>query len=276
MIAVNVMVALQQYREHVKEAVRAGADAVICGAGLPVDLPELVEAGKAKIAPIVSSRRAAALLLKTWDKKYGRTADFIVTEGPEAGGHLGFSREQLDDISKIRFEEELTGIMEEKKKYEEKYGKQIPVFAAGGIWDASDAKRIEALGADGVHAATRFVATKECDASSGYKKAYVNAKETDVKTIKSPVGMPGRAIHCSFLEKVKAGIKQPKACPFNCIKTCDISRSPYCIVTALYNAFNGNFENGYAFAGSNAWRANKITSVRETITELMNEWKAKL
>ena len=120
MIAVNVMVALQQYREHVKEAVRAGADAVICGAGLPVDLPELVEAGKAKIAPIVSSRRAAALLLKTWDKKYGRTADFIVTEGPEAGGHLGFSREQLDDISKIRFEEELTGIVEEKKKYEEK------------------------------------------------------------------------------------------------------------------------------------------------------------
>ena len=88
--------------------------------------------------------------------------------------------------------------------------------------------------------------------------------------------MPGRAIHCSFLEKVKAGIKQPKACPFNCIKTCDISRSPYCIVTALYNAYKGNFENGYAFAGSNAWRANKITSVRETITELMNEWKAKL
>ena len=131
MIAVNVMVALQQYREHVKEAVRAGADAVICGAGLPVDLPELVEAGKAKIAPIVSSRRAA-LLLKTWDKKYGRTADFIVTEGPEAGGHLGFSREQLDDISKIRFEEELTGIMEEKKKYEEKYGKQIPVLQQAG------------------------------------------------------------------------------------------------------------------------------------------------
>ena len=183
MIAVNVMVALQQYREHVKEAVRAGADAVICGAGLPVDLPELVEAGKAKIAPIVSSRRAAALLLKIWDKKYGRTADFIVAEGPEAGGHLGFSREQLDDISKIRFEEELTGIVEEKKKYEEKYGKQIPVFAAGGIWDASDAKWIEALGADGVQAATRFVATKECDASLGYKKAYVNAKETDVKII---------------------------------------------------------------------------------------------
>ena len=219
MIAVNVMVALQQYREHVKEAVRAGADAVICGAGLPVDLPELAEAGKAKIAPIVSSRRAAALLLKTWDKKYGRTADFIVTEGPEAGGHLGFSREQLDDISKIRFEEELTGIMEEKKKYEEKYGKQIPVFAAGGIWDASDAKRIEALGADGVQAATRFVATKECDASSGYKKAYVNAKETDVKIIKSPVGMPGRALNNAFIQKTERAPESVERC-YHCIKNC--------------------------------------------------------
>ena len=130
MVAVNVMVALQQYREHVKEAVRVGADAVICGAGLPIDLPELVEAGKAKIAPIVSSRRAVSLILKTWDKKYGRTADFIVAEGPEAGGHLGFSREQLEDIPKIRFAEELTAIMEEKKQYEEKYHKQIPVFVS--------------------------------------------------------------------------------------------------------------------------------------------------
>ena len=113
-------------------------------------------------------------------------------------------------------------------------------------------------------------------ACGGQKAADAQAEAKDIEIIKSPVGMPGRAIHCSFLEKVKAGIKQPKACPFNCIKTCDISRSPYCIVTALYNAFKGNFENGYAFAGSNAWRANKITSVRETITELMNEWKAKL
>lgn len=267
MIAVNVMVALQQYREHVKEAVRAGADAVICGAGLPVDLPELVEAGKAKIAPIVSSRRAAALLLKTWDKKYGRTADFIVTEGPEAGGHLGFSREQLDDISKIRFEEELTGIMEEKKKYEEKYGKQIPVFAAGGIWDASDAKRIEALGADGVQAATRFVATKECDASLGYKKAYVNAKETDVKIIKSPVGMPGRAIKNAFLKELEKGRQAVTHC-YQCLEHCDPVKIPYCITQALVNAARGDEDHALIFCGGNAWRAEKIETVEGVMRAL--------
>ena len=146
----------------------------------------------------------------------------------------------------------------------------------GGIYTGEDIKRMIDLGASGVQLGTRFVTTTECDASEAFKQTYIQAEEKDIEIIKSPVGMPGRAIHCSFLEKVKAGIKQPKACPFNCIKTCDISRSPYCIVTALYNAFKGNFENGYAFAGSNAWRANKITSVRETITELMNEWKAKL
>ena len=267
MIAVNVMVALQQYREHVKEAVRAGADAVICGAGLPVDLPELVEAGKAKIAPIVSSRRAAALLLKTWDKKYGRTADFIVAEGPEAGGHLGFSREQLDDISKIRFEEELTGIVEEKKKYEEKYGKQIPVFAAGGIWDASDAKRIEALGADGVQAATRFVATKECDASLGYKKAYVNAKETDVKIIKSPVGMPGRAIKNAFLKELEKGRQAVTHC-YQCLEHCDPAKIPYCITQALVNAARGDEDHALIFCGGNAWRAEKIETVEGVMRAL--------
>lgn len=275
MIAVNVMVALQQYSEHVKEAVRAGADAVICGAGLPVDLPELVEAGKAKIAPIVSSRRAAALLLKTWDKKYGRTADFIVTEGPEAGGHLGFSREQLDDISKIRFEEELTGIMEEKKKYEEKYGKQIPVFAAGGIWDASDAKRIEALGADGVQAATRFVATKECDASLGYKKAYVNAKETDVKIIKSPVGMPGRALNNAFIQKTERAPESVERC-YHCIKNCKPAQIPYCITQALIRAVHGDVENGLVFCGSNVGKIDRISTVREVIEDLMYEKEVKM
>lgn len=275
MIAVNVMVALQQYREHVKEAVCAGADAVICGAGLPVDLPELVEAGKAKIAPIVSSRRAAALLLKTWDKKYGRTADFIVAEGPEAGGHLGFSREQLDDIPKIRFGEELTAIIEEKKKYEEKYNRQIPVFAAGGIWDASDAKRIEELGADGVQAATRFVATKECDASLEYKKAYVDAKETDIKIIKSPVGMPGRALNNAFIQKTEQAAERVERC-YHCIKNCKPAQIPYCITQALIRAVHGDIENGLVFCGSNVGKIDRISTVREVIEDLMYEKEVKL
>lgn len=199
----------------------------------------------------------------------------MVLEGPKAGGHLGYKENQLED-QQFSLEELLPQVIEEVSHFEQKYDKKIPVIAAGGIYTGEDIKRMIDLGASGVQLGTRFVTTTECDASEAFKQTYIQAEEKDIEIIKSPVGMPGRAIHCSFLEKVKAGIKQPKVCPFNCIKTCDISRSPYCIVTALYNAFKGNFENGYAFAGSNAWRANKITSVRETITELMNEWKAKL
>ena len=171
------------------------------------------------------------------------------------------------------YDEVIRQIFAFKEEYEKRYRKKIPVIVAGGIFDRADIDHALELGADGVQIASRFVATEECDASEAYKQAYINAKDEDVQIIQSPVGMPGRAIHSHFLEKVKAGMKQPKVCPFNCIKTCDISRSPYCIVTALYNAFKGNFENGYAFAGSNAWRTTRIMSVKETISELINEWK---
>ena len=228
-----------------------------------------------KLVPIVSSARAVRIICEKWKNNYDYLPDAVVLEGPKAGGHLGYKENQLED-QHFSLEELLPQVVEEVSHFEQKYDKKIPVIAAGGIYTGEDIKRMIDLGASGVQLGTRFVTTTECDASEAFKQTYIQAEEKDIEIIKSPVGMPGRAIHCSFLEKVKAGIKQPKACPFNCIKTCDISRSPYCIVTALYNAFKGNFENGYAFAGSNAWRANKITSVRETITELMNEWKAKL
>ena len=151
-------------------------------------------------------------------------------------------------------------MVQEVAFFEEKYNKRIPVIAAGGIYTGEDIKRMMDLGASGVQLGTRFVATDECDASDAFKESYVQAEEADIEIIKSPVGMPGRAIRSSFLDKVKSGLKQPKSCPFNCIKTCDISRSPYCIVTALYNAFRGKPDQGYAFAGSNAWRSEEHTS----------------
>ena len=271
----NIMVAMNHYETYVRKAVETGADFIVSGAGLPLELPAMVSDTDIAIAPIVSGVRATALILKYWEKKYHRYPDFIVIEGPEAGGHLGFSREQLDDISKIRFEEELTGIMEEKKKYEEKYGKQIPVFAAGGIWDASDAKRIEALGADGVQAATRFVATKECDASSGYKKAYVNAKETDVKIIKSPVGMPGRALNNAFIQKTERAPESVERC-YHCIKNCKPAQIPYCITQALIRAVHGDVENGLVFCGSNVGKIDRISTVREVIEDLMYEKEVKM
>ena len=272
-IGVNVMVALSDFAELVKTSIAEKVDIIFSGAGLPLDLPSFLKKDSVtKLVPIVSSARAVRIICEKWKNNYDYLPDAVVLEGPKAGGHLGYKENQLED-QHFSLEELLPQVVEEVSHFEQKYDKKIPVIAAGGIYTGEDIKRMIDLGASGVQLGTRFVTTTECDASEAFKQTYIQAEEKDIEIIKSPVG---RAIHCSFLEKVKAGIKQPKACPFNCIKTCDISRSPYCIVTALYNAFKGNFENGYAFAGSNAWRANKITSVRETITELMNEWKAKL
>ena len=191
LVAVNIMVALKHYEEHVRESVKAGADVIISGAGLPMDLPKLVsEESGTKIAPIVSSRRAANLILKMWAHRYDRTADFIVIEGPKAGGHLGFSREQLADINALNFDEEICRIIECKKEYEEKFDRKIPVIVAGGVFDRADIDHVMGLGADGVQIASRFVATEECDASDAYKRAYIEAEESDIQIVQSPVGMP--------------------------------------------------------------------------------------
>lgn len=268
MVAVNVMVALQQYKEHVQAAVAAGADAIICGAGLPMDLPALVKEGAAKIAPIVSSKKAASLILRSWDKKYKRVPDFIVVEGPKAGGHLGFKEEQLADISQIHFEQELKDILAEKAVFEKKYQKKIFVFAAGGIWDAKDAKRVKEIGADGVQAATRFVTTEECDASNLYKMAYLHAKKEDIKIIKSPVGMPGRALNNAFIAKTTSEPEKIDRC-YRCIKNCNPAKIPYCITKALIAAVKGDIEHGLIFCGSNVERGKKIETVHEVIEDMM-------
>ena len=170
LVGVNIMVALKHYEQHVKEAVAAGADVIISGAGLPTNLPSLVKENcGTKIAPIVSSVRAAALILKMWAHKYERTADFLVIEGPKAGGHLGFSPEQLDHIDELDYDSEIRKIVECKKEYEEKFNRKIPVIVAGGIFDKKDIDHAMSLGADGVQIASRFVATEECDASPAYK-----------------------------------------------------------------------------------------------------------
>ena len=268
MIGVNIMVALKHYKEHVKAAVAAGADVIISGAGLPMELPELVpKTCRTKIAPIVSSRRAANLILKMWAHRYKRTADFIVVEGPEAGGHLGFSRDQLAHREELDFEQEIRDIIACKKEYEEKFGQEIPVIVAGGIFDRKDIDRAIELGADGVQIASRFVATRECDADEKYKQAYVNAKEEDVQIIQSPVGMPGRAIRNHFMEIVENGRIPVKKC-YNCLEKCNPAQVPYCITKALIDAVKGDVENGLMFCGANVGRIDKITTVHELMREL--------
>ena len=272
-IGVNIMVALSDFAELVKTSIAEKVDVIFSGAGLPLDLPSFLKKDSVtKLVPIVYSSRATRIICEKWKNNYDYLPDAIVLEGPKAGGHLGYKENQLED-SHYSLEELLPLVVSEVQVFEQKYNTHIPVIAAGGIYTGEDIKRMMDLGASGVQLGTRFVTTEECDASLAFKESYIQARQEDIEIIKSPVGMPGRAIHSHFLDKVKEGLKRPKVCPFNCIKTCDISRSPYCIVTALYQAFQGNFENGYAFAGSNAWRAERISTVKETIQELMNGWK---
>jgi len=203
---------------------------------------------------------------------YNYLPDAVIVEGPKAGGHLGFKEEQIAD-NNYSLEQLVPEIAIELRSFEEKHSRAIPLIAAGGIYTGEDISKIMKMGASGVQMATRFVTTYECDASQGFKQAYIDAREKDIEIIKSPVGMPGRAIFSNFIQKVKDGKKQPLKCPFKCIKTCDISSSPYCIIIALINALRGNFENGFAFAGSNAFRAEKMTSVKEVFQSLLKEYR---
>ena len=269
LVGVKVMTALKHYADHVREAAAAGADVIICGAGLPTDLPALIQdPRKTKIAPIVSSARAAQLILKLWDHHYHRTADFLVVEGPLAGGHLGFSREQLEHLEEYDFDEELRKIMACKREYEEKYGTAIPVIAAGGIFDRGDVTHALSLGVDGVQIASRFVATEECDASPAYKQAYIQAKEEDIAIIQSPVGMPGRALRNAFIRRVEE-TKDPIRKCYNCLKKCNPAEVPYCITKALIDAVQGDVDNGLIFCGANIGRIREMTTVHDLIKELI-------
>lgn len=267
-IGYNVMTALSEHAAHVKAAVKAGADIIISGAGLPVDLPALTQGSRTRIAPIVSTDKSANVILKYWDRKYKRTADLVVIEGPEAGGHLGFRREEIEDYSRAAYAEEIRKIIKTVQKYAQKYNTEIPVVAAGGIYDSSDVKRIMALGVDGVQVATRFVTTEECDADIRYKEAYVKASREDIQIVKSPVGMPGRAIVNSFMKRVINGEKIPHSPCHRCLAKCSPAEIPYCITDGLVNAARGNIENALLFCGAQAWRAEKIDTVREAVQEL--------
>ena len=271
-IGVNVMVAMSNFADMVKTAIAEKADIIFSGAGLPLNLPSFLQKDSVtKLVPIVSSARAARVITEKWHNLYNYLPDAFVVEGPKAGGHLGFKDEQIND-EHFSLEHILPEVIDEVKDIETHYGKNIPVIVAGGIYTGEDIKRFREMGAAGVQMGTRFVTTEECDASDIFKQTYIEAKQEDIQIIKSPVGMPGRAIFSKFIQKVKEGQKQPKTCMCKCIKTCDISKSPYCIIAALYNAFKGNMDNGYAFAGANAFRATKIVSVKETFRSLLDEF----
>ncbi|MCX7709526.1 MAG: nitronate monooxygenase family protein [Clostridia bacterium] len=272
-LGVNIMVALSNFADMAKTAIDEGIDIIFAGAGLPLNLPQfLSETKQTKLVPIVSSARAASLIAKRWFDKYKYLPDAIVVEGPKAGGHLGFSVEQLSDPN-FALEKLVTEVINEIKPYEEKGGKSIPVIAAGGIFTGEDIYRFMELGASGVQMATRFVTTTECDASNDFKQSYVDCTEEDIRIIKSPVGMPGRAISNKFIEDVDRGEKKPYKCPFHCIISCDYKNSPYCIALALINARKGNMKHGFAFAGENAYKCKEIVPMKELMESLKKEYR---
>lgn len=281
-IGANIMVATRFYEKYVRTAVKNGIDLIISGAGLPVELPAYVEGSSTKIAPIVSSAKSAMVILKMWDRKYKRCPDLVVIEGPLAGGHLGFDVETVECVQKLdsqnqyinsdmfrNYDNEIKKIMEIVASYSEKYGYHIPVVVAGGINTAEDVRHILNLGADGVQVASRFVTTEECDASLEYKMSYIHAEQKDIAIVKSPVGMPGRAIRNSFIEKCSSGSDEyrPKKC-HQCIEKCNPAAIPYCITDALVNAVKGNIDNGLLFCGAKAYRADKMQTVKEVIMDL--------
>ena len=276
-IGVNIMVALSDFDELSLVAVEEGADLVFLGAGLPLKNPKTLSLDRlrkvsTKVVPIVSSARAANIIFQYWAKNYNHVPDAVVVEGPLAGGHLGFKKEQINDPN-YKLEKILPEVISVMKTFEQQFNKSIPVIAAGGIYTGANIHKFIQLGAQGVQMATRFVATYECDADVKFKEAYVKCKKEDLIIIDSPVGLPGRAIRNKFLDEVSAGIKKPFKCPWKCLKTCDYRKSPYCIALALTNAKKGNLDEGFAFAGANAYRVNKIVSVKELIEILLIEYE---
>nr|WP_288722243.1 nitronate monooxygenase family protein [uncultured Sellimonas sp.] len=268
-IGFNIMVALKNYEAYVRHAASLGCDIIISGAGLPTDLPKYVDGSETKIAPIVSTNKSANVILKYWDRKYKRTADLVVIEGPKAGGHLGFTKDQLKEYDEKTYEEEIRDILETVKSYGDKYHVHIPVVLAGGIDTKEKVEYAMNLGVDGIQTASRFVTTEECDADIRYKEAYLKAKKEDIRIVTSPVGMPGRAIMNPFMERVMEGEKfTPKKC-LGCLHKCSPAEIPYCITERLVAAAKGDVEEALLFCGADTYMQDRITTVHEVIESLM-------
>ncbi|MEE4197586.1 MAG: nitronate monooxygenase [Bacteroidales bacterium] len=271
-LGVNLMVAVTDYEDLLEVALEEEIDVMILGAGLPLKMPAYVlERGfeniPTKFIPKVSSAKAARLIFTSWAKNFNHIPDAVIVEGPLAGGHLGFKKEDL-----MNEPDSLESIVEETvevlKTFENDFHKEIPVIAGGGIYDGKDIYHIMQKGAKGVKMGSRFVTTNECDASVKFKEMYIQSQEKDITLINSPVGLPGRAIRNKFVDRINSGDTKPFKCSWKCLKSCDAKNAPYCIAQALHNAAQGNLDEGFAFAGTKAYRATKIQSVAEVILDL--------
>jgi NAD(P)H-dependent flavin oxidoreductase YrpB (nitropropane dioxygenase family) len=271
-LGVNIMSVITNFSDMVKTSIEEGIDIIFSGAGLPLDLPKYLGEGiKTKLAPIVSSARAASLICMKWKQNFNYLPDALVVEGPKAGGHLGFKPNELEKESNS-LENLVSDVLKVAQEMKEKYNKEIPVIAAGGIYSGNDMFRIMKRGAAGVQLGTRFVATEECDASVEFKNAFIQANDDDIEIIKSPVGMPGRSISGSFLREATEGKRKPEVCKYNCIKSCNPKTTSFCIASALLAAYKGNLANGFVFTGSNAGKVKQISTVKNVFSDMRKEY----
>ncbi|MFB6342312.1 NAD(P)H-dependent flavin oxidoreductase [Saccharicrinis sp. FJH62] len=272
-LGVNIMSVITNFSDMVRTSIEEGIDIIFSGAGLPLDLPKYLGEGiKTKLVPIVSSGRAASILCSKWKQNYDYLPDALVVEGPKAGGHLGFKPDVISDENQS-LENLVSDVLVVTRDMKEKYNVDIPVIAAGGIYSGEDMYQIMERGASAVQLGTRFVATEECDASIDFKNTFINAREADIRIIKSPVGLPGRTINNNFLDDAYAGLRRPKSCKYNCIKTCDPKTTSYCIADALLAAYHGNMKDGFAFTGANAEKVDRISTVKQVFEDLIAEFK---
>ena len=268
-LGVNLMHAINHYKEYATFLSTQDIDFIISGAGLPLDLPKYIKDTKVKGAFIISSARACSIMLRSWDRKHQMMPEFIVCEGPLAGGHLGFSKEDFLLGNVVQLEDIVPSVKDIVRPYEEKYGIKIPIIAAGGIYDGHDMANMIKLGCDGVQIATRFIATHECDASDEYKQMIIDSKEDDIVRVSSPAGLPGRAVRNHLTESLIKGNLPVKYC-VNCLKTCKKVGIPYCITEQLGNSAGGD-NKGLIFTGAKAHLIKKLDLVQNIVNELITD-----
>ncbi len=268
-LGANVLYAINDYKRVVIDSCEAGADIIITGAGLPLTMPECIkDFPDVALVPIVSTAKALKILCRRWEKSHGRMPDAVIVEGPLSGGHQGFKYDECF-LPENQLEEILPRVVEEAKEWG-----NMPVIAAGGIWDNSDIKKMFALGASGVQMGTRFIGTYECDASDKFKQVILDSKEEDIKLFKSPVGYPARGVKTNLHHMIEQGIAPKVACISNCVAPChhgeEAKAVGYCIADRLSDAYDGDLNRGLFFTGSNGYRLNEIISVKELLDKLVN------
>lgn len=269
-VGVNILCAINGYEQVVRDAIAAGTRVVVSGAGLPMALPDYAANSNAALVPIVSSDRALKLICKSWQRKFNRLPDAVVLEGPESGGHQGFSVEQCGDPA-YSLDALLGPVLEERNRWG-----TFPVIAAGGVWDRADIERLMAAGAEGVQIGTRFIGTFECDASMAFKTTVLQANKDDIALVKSPVGMPARAVQTELQRRILRGEAPAVRCISDCVAPCvhgdGARRVGYCIADRLNDARIGNTDTGLFFTGSNGCRLEDYLPVQELVEELTGDY----